>query len=76
MGDIQTPSPEYGTRGMDTVRIYSRIRESETYAEFCLEGYRDADKLFKQRDGVLIPIKSIPAVIMALTHIIQNSATK
>lgn len=76
IADIQVPSPEYGIRGEDTVRVYIRTRESEIYAEFCLEGYRDVDKLFKQRDAVLIPIKSIPAAIKALAQIIQNSAIK
>jgi hypothetical protein len=74
--DIQIPSPEYGIRGEDTVRVYSRTRESEIYAEFCLEGYRDVDKLFKQRDAVLIPIKSIPDAIKALAQILKNNTTK
>jgi len=76
MGDIQIPNPEYGIRNPDTVRFYSRTRESEIYAEFCLEGYRNVDKTYKQRDAVLIPIKSIPAVIKVLAQILQNSTTK
>lgn len=74
--DIQIPSPEYGVRGMDSVKVYIRTCESGIYAELCLEGYRDVDKLYKQRDGVLIPIKYIPAAIRALAAIIQISATK